>query len=108
MNLACLVNFLFVVKGKCFWKIDNVFHFVKKILLSCLFPTMQQSMVASIIYSPFETKMMLLRFQIHHEFLPHKFGIIFKHQMQVESGSNVTESLSLIIGDVEELRFGGG
>ena len=64
-------------------------------------------MVASTIYSPFEAKMMPLRFQIQQEFLPHKFGI-FKHQMQTDFGSNVTESLSRIIGEAEERRFGGG
>ena len=68
---------------------------------------MQQCMVASIIYSHFEAKMMLLNFQIHQEFLPYKFGI-FKHQMQTDFGSNMTESLSRIIREAEERRFGGG
>ena len=44
---------------------------------------------------------------IHQEFLPHKFGI-FKHQMQTDFGSNMTESLSRIIREAEERRFGGG
>ena len=43
---------------------------------------------------------------IHQKLLPHKFGI-FKHQMQADFGSNVTESLSHIIGEAEERRFGG-
>ena len=68
---------------------------------------MQQCIVASIAYSSFEAKMMPLRFQIHPEFLPHKFGI-FKHQMQTDFGSNVTESLSRMIGVAQERRFGGG
>ena len=66
---------------------------------------MYSSLVASIIYSHFEAKMMLLSFQIHKVFLPHKFGI-FKYQMQDDFGSNMTKSLSRIIGEAEERRFG--
>ena len=67
----------------------------------------QQCIVASMIYSSFEAKMMLPIFQVYVIFLPNKFGI-FKYQMQADVGGNVTESLSRIIGEAEERRFGGG
>ena len=59
-------------------------------------------MVTFMIYISFETKQILLNFQVHEQFPPQKFGI-FKRKMQADNGSNVTESMSHMIWEAEKL-----